>query len=74
MTDELKIKSGSLRIGDVAPDFEARTTHGPMLYASSAILDSNSEGSSRGTFVMGRFVTPELIETLTERTHNRRFL
>ncbi len=30
MTDALQGKSGSLRIGDVAPDFEARTTHGPV--------------------------------------------
>jgi peroxiredoxin (alkyl hydroperoxide reductase subunit C) len=30
MTDELQIKSGSLRIGDAAPDFEARTTHGAV--------------------------------------------
>jgi peroxiredoxin (alkyl hydroperoxide reductase subunit C) len=30
MSDELQIKPGSLRIGDVAPDFEARTTHGPV--------------------------------------------
>ena len=30
MTDALQKKSGSLRIGDVAPDFEARTTHGPV--------------------------------------------
>jgi len=30
MTDELPIKSGSLRIGDPAPDFEARTTRGPV--------------------------------------------
>lgn len=30
MTDELKIKSDVLRIGDSAPDFEARTTHGPV--------------------------------------------
>ena len=30
MIEELKIKSGSLRIGDTAPDFEARTTHGPV--------------------------------------------
>jgi len=30
MPDALQIKSGSLRIGDAAPDFEARTTHGPV--------------------------------------------
>ena len=30
MTDALQKKSGSLRIGDVAPDVEARTTHGPV--------------------------------------------
>lgn len=28
MLDELQVKSGSLRIGDRAPDFEARSTHG----------------------------------------------
>lgn len=30
MSDELPVKSGSLRIGDSAPDFQARTTHGPV--------------------------------------------
>ncbi|MEH6700287.1 peroxiredoxin [Parasphingorhabdus sp.] len=30
MSDALQVKSGSLRIGDVAPDFEARTTRGPV--------------------------------------------
>ena len=30
MTDDVQLKSGLLRIGDTAPDFEARTTHGPM--------------------------------------------
>ena len=30
MSDALQVKSGSLRIGDSAPDFEARTTHGPV--------------------------------------------
>ena len=30
MSDELPVKSGSLRIGGQAPDFEARTTHGPV--------------------------------------------
>lgn len=28
MSDALQVKSGSLRIGERAPDFEARTTHG----------------------------------------------
>tara|TARA_R110000824_G_scaffold11746_15_gene51591 strand:- start:22357 stop:22989 length:633 start_codon:yes stop_codon:yes gene_type:complete len=28
MSDALQVKSGSLRIGDRAPDFEARSTHG----------------------------------------------
>jgi len=30
MSDALQVNSGSLRIGDVAPDFEARTTRGPV--------------------------------------------
>jgi peroxiredoxin (alkyl hydroperoxide reductase subunit C) len=30
MTDALQKKSGSLRIGDAVPDFEARSTHGPV--------------------------------------------
>jgi len=30
MTDASHKKSGSLRIGDAAPDFEARSTHGPV--------------------------------------------
>lgn len=30
MSDELRVKSGALRIGDRAPDFEARTTHGSI--------------------------------------------
>ena len=30
MSDELKMKPDVLRIGDPAPDFEARTTHGPV--------------------------------------------
>lgn len=30
MTDMVQKKSGSLRIGDSAPDFEARSTHGPV--------------------------------------------
>ncbi|MDA3858252.1 MAG: peroxiredoxin [Roseovarius sp.] len=30
MTDEYKMTPGALRMGDAAPDFEARTTHGPI--------------------------------------------
>lgn len=30
VTNELKMESGALRIGDIAPDFEARTTHGTI--------------------------------------------
>lgn len=30
MTDDLEIQPGILRIGDLAPDFEARSTHGPI--------------------------------------------
>ena len=46
-----------------------RTAVGPMLYASSAILNTQNEGPSRGTLVMGRFVTPDLVESLVEQTH-----
>lgn len=30
MSEQLPVKSGALRIGDRAPDFEARSTHGPV--------------------------------------------
>ncbi len=42
---------------------------GPMLIAGRPILTSNATGPSRGTLVMGRFLTPEEVNNLGDETH-----
>jgi sensor domain CHASE-containing protein/nitrogen-specific signal transduction histidine kinase len=44
------------------------TARGPMLVASRPIITSENEGPIRGTLVMGRFLSDELVETLVEQT------
>ncbi len=44
------------------------TEQGPMMIASRPILNSNNEGPSRGTFLMGRFLNENIISLLIEQT------
>ena len=47
----------------------ALTSHGPIYFASTPILTSDSEGPRQGTFVIGRILNEDLIGTLKEQTH-----
>jgi signal transduction histidine kinase len=44
------------------------TEYGPMLVASHPIITSNGEGPIRGTLVMGRFLSDELVSELNDQT------
>ena len=44
------------------------TARGSMLVASRPIITSENEGPIRGTLIMGRFLSDELVETLVEQT------
>jgi PAS domain S-box-containing protein len=48
-----------------------RTAHGPLLVASHAIMPSTGEGTSRGTLMMGRLLTQDLVDHLEKQTHVR---
>ncbi|MBV8405051.1 MAG: HAMP domain-containing protein [Gammaproteobacteria bacterium] len=41
-----------------------RTTHGIMLLAASPILDGHGQGPSRGMVILGRLLTPVVVESL----------
>ncbi len=47
----------------------AITTLGPIFFASSPILTGDSEGPSRGSFVIGRFLDNSELARLREQTH-----
>lgn len=47
------------------------TEKGPLLIFSRPILKSTGEGPANGVFIMGRFLTPKIIQTLSEQTHVR---
>ena len=44
------------------------TEHGPMLVSSKPILDSRHGGPPRGTLILGRLLTEDLVSELRERT------
>ncbi len=44
------------------------TSKGPMLISSRPILTTGNEGAIRGSFIMGRLLTDELIENLVNQT------
>ncbi len=41
---------------------------GPMLVAAHPILTSQDEGPARGTLILGRFLTPQEVESIAERS------
>lgn len=45
-----------------------KTSQGIMLVASRPILKSNNEGPSRGTFIMGRFISEEVVRDMNIQT------
>lgn len=44
------------------------TSLGPMMVASRLILKSNNEGPSRGTLIMGRFISEEVVREMSVQT------
>jgi len=44
------------------------TSVGPMLCSANPILDSNANGPSRGTLIMGRLLSAELIQQISQLT------
>ena len=44
------------------------TPKGPMIIASRPILNSSNEGPSRGSLIMGRFLTAPIIKILADQT------
>ncbi len=44
------------------------TNAGPLIVAAIPILKSNMNGPSRGTFIMGRFMRPDLVRQIAEQT------
>jgi PAS domain S-box-containing protein len=44
------------------------TPKGPMIISSRPILSSSNEGPSRGSLIMGRFLTPPMVERLADQT------
>lgn len=44
------------------------TEHGPMLFATRRILRSDGSGPANGFLIVGRFVNPAMVETLSEQT------
>ena len=44
------------------------TENGPLLIASKPIVTSDRKGPIRGTFIMGRFLTDELLEKIIQQT------
>ena len=44
------------------------TERGPMLVASRPIVTSDSKGPIRGSLILGRFLSDDIIETLVEQT------
>ncbi|MBI9085117.1 MAG: PAS domain S-box protein [Desulfobacterales bacterium] len=64
-----------LDVGTAVGDFSSRfisglfnTEYGPMLVASRPVLTSDNQGPARGTMIMGRFLTMDLMETLKAQT------
>ena len=44
------------------------TNHGPLLFASRAILHSDDSGPQKGVMTMGRLLTREIVDSLREQT------
>ena len=44
------------------------TEHGPLLYATRRILRSDGSGPANGFLIVGRFVNPAMVKTLSEQT------
>jgi len=45
------------------------TAHTPLLIASHAIVKSSGQGPSRGTMVLGRYLSPARLQSLSDQAH-----
>jgi sensor domain CHASE-containing protein len=57
----------AVRVSDV-PGGLLMTERGPMLVSAKPILDSHRKGPARGTVIMGRLLSPELVAALAKQT------
>lgn len=58
----------NLPSGDNGAKGVINTEHGPMLFATRRILRSDGSGPANGFLTVGRFVSPAMVETLSEQT------
>ncbi len=61
-------ETGDLPLNAVRAAGIYRTMKGPMLISSRPVLTSNNEGPMRGSVMMGRFLTPDEVAAIAERT------
>lgn len=61
-------EAGKGPLGDITVAGIFMTEQGPMLISLRPILNSNNEGPARGTFIMGRFLSDEMVKMLIEQT------
>lgn len=64
----ISYKTENIPLSDVHIPGVYMTPNGPMIISSRPILNSNNEGPSRGSFIMGHFLTAPKVRILSDQT------